>query len=268
MTQPTANTPKKKPAPKAPDAYRMPMFRMPSGLWARCLTGSSLLGLAVLVIVALSPVNPFEAKSVEEVPERLAKLIVKKPESPAPPVARAVEVVQPDEPQQIVEPAPEKKSEPKPEVRPKQKTRREKSKPVDPDAGRAGRERAKREVAESLVATTAAVEKSISSLNDALASSSTTTRPTARRSRRSRDVRGGRTGSQVASAGIADVATGYGVDGGGGIEGDLVAIESISAPEGGSSAGSGDGTSAAPGVYRSNASLMAVVRRYAPGIRF
>ena len=41
--------------------------------------------LAVLVIVFLSPVNPFEAETVEEVPERLAKLIVAKPKPPAPP---------------------------------------------------------------------------------------------------------------------------------------------------------------------------------------
>ena len=74
----------KKAATRSPNVYRMPMFRMPSGLWARCLAGSSMLGIAVLVIVFLSPVNPFEAESVDEVPERLAKLIVKKPPPPAP----------------------------------------------------------------------------------------------------------------------------------------------------------------------------------------
>lgn len=144
---------------------------------------------------------------------------------------------------------------------------------VETDKGKAGRERAQREVKEALVETTKELTAALDDLSASLATSTSETEKPAS-TRRRRTTRGGRSASQMSTVKTDEVQTGGGSLSGSALgTGDLLAVESLSLVEtGGSSPGGGGGE---PGgvdgggsALRSNASLLAVVRRYAAGIQY
>jgi TonB family protein len=252
-----------------PPKYRARVFDVPDPLFRKTLIGAGALGVLFLAIVLIAPVRTPKVASVEEIPERLAKLILEKPKpaDPGPEAAAAVEETRTETP-------PEVEPEPKAEVvapAPRPRPRREEPQ-VAPDAGTAGRERARAEITETLATTTTKVEKALEDLTAALeTSSSESDAPKPRR--RQRRVRSGRDASDLAPVEVAMRTTGEsaGVSGAAvGVE--LVALDPITAVEGasGGDGASGDlsGEGAAPGVYRSASSLAAIIRKYAAGIQF
>ena len=58
-----------------PEKYRQPSWGPLDGLFKRCLTGSTILGVLVLAVVFLAPHPPEADKTVDEIPERFAKVI-------------------------------------------------------------------------------------------------------------------------------------------------------------------------------------------------
>lgn len=254
-----------------PEQYRQPIFGRLDGLFRKCLIGSSVIGLAVLVAVVVAPVREKKVQSVEEMPERLARLIIEKPkprpvEPPKAPLAQA-ETVTIEEPEEAAPPpAPEVKPDP-PKRKPRPVTRPQEKKP-DPDAGKAGRERAKKEVTEKLAKTTEKVETALADLSAALSTSTDEPSKAPKRSRRSRRVRSGRSASDVSVA-VATRTSGASADvSGSTLEGSLVAIESVDAYDPATGQPASDGTGSGVGEHRSSSSLLAVVRKYAPGIQY
>jgi hypothetical protein len=144
--------------------------------------------------------------------------------------------------------------------------------------GEAGRQRAQQEVAQTLAGTAASVGSVLQDLSSSLAQGSTTGARRAGGGRRERGVRSGRGAGDLAAA--LDGAGGSGASGdlqGSGIAGSLVEMATVTDVRGGSG-GSGTGTGGPGGTsaeaggtsspYRSDASLLAVVRKYAPAIQY
>jgi TonB family protein len=241
-------------------------------LFRRCLTVSGLAGAMFLLIVLIAPVRPRAITSVEQLPERFARLIIEKPKPVAKPAPVApARIEQPAAPAPRVEAAPAPAATPTPSRR-----RRESAVPVDPDAGRAGRERAQQQVA-ALSRSTASLDQAIGGLTSSLDATPEAAPSGAGggRGRRGRTVRAGRSEGELGSV-RADVGGGGATDlGGSAVAGATVAVGSLSGSAGGGATGEaagggpgGHGTGSAPGVYRSNASLLAVIQKYAPGIQY
>ncbi|NOT33515.1 MAG: energy transducer TonB [Candidatus Eisenbacteria bacterium] len=141
------------------------------------------------------------------------------------------------------------------------------SRAVDEAAIRRGRERAA-EATKQLAGSRAALDQSIADLSSSLASANGVR--TASNHSRQRVVRGGRSGGDLGSIGSGQAGSGSAADLGGAVEGASVAVGSL-APAPSSGTGSPDGSPRSgmnPGVYRSNASLLAVIQRYAAGIQY
>ncbi|MBZ0269810.1 TonB family protein, partial [bacterium] len=133
---------------------------------------------------------------------------------------------------------------------------------VPVDRGTAGRQRAQEEVAK-LESVTASLD---GMLADVSASLTATNEPEKQRTTRRRRTRGGRSASEVAS--VAPVA-GTSGPGAKALSGALVQLGDPAASGlPGASATRGDGSTVAAGEVRSDAELMAVVRKYAPGLQF
>ena len=187
----------------------------------------------------------------------------------------------PAPPAAVAAPAPAA-AEPKPEP-PKPAAAPAKPAPAQPvtppaDRGTVGRARAK-EATKELAAATASIDGVLKGLDDALETSTDATATTTRRGPRRNAIRGGRAASAVGASSSLPVA-GVGGDGSSAIDGARIEIGAIGGVQGGSgdaSFGTSDGmTGGRSGVQsggarsdlRSDASLLAVVRKYAPGIRF
>ena len=80
-------------------AYRISLWGEPDPRWRRCLAIAGAIGIATLISVYLVPPQPVEITSVDQVSDRLARLIL---EETGPPVAPA----QPRAPEAIQESAP------------------------------------------------------------------------------------------------------------------------------------------------------------------
>jgi hypothetical protein len=236
----------------------------------RCFIGAGILGLLVLIVVFVAPALPPRLNTLDEMPDRLARLILEKPKAPGGEIAeRIAKMEAPPTPK-----ADEKKAEP---AKPKAEPRRRTSPPrVATDRGAQGREKAKTEVAQNLAQVTGSVDKVLESVSKALPAT-TDAAESESTPRRRRAVRSGRSGTQIASVGGSSTLASPDMSGSA-IESKGISIAAITdlAVEGG---GGGDGYSApggggTPGAdgsrndYRSNESLLAVVRRYAPGIQF
>jgi TonB family protein len=246
--------------------YRQLIFTPADELFRRCLFGSAVLGLLVIGVVIFTPIREHSITHVTQLPKRFARLILEKPVPVAP-----AETIQPAEQIEAAEEvAPE--AEPEPMEKPRPRTRQPET---DPNIGRIGRERAEQEISSELASTTAALQSSLEDLSASLQSSkSEATRPT--RKRRSRRVRSGRSESQV-SAVQTGLAGGGGTAnlGGSTVKGSRVAIGTLSSTALSSSGVTSDaaektsqGTGAAPGVYRSNSSILAVIQKYSAGIHY
>ena len=139
---------------------------------------------------------------------------------------------------------------------------------VDPDAGKEGRRRAQEATAQ-LASATRSLDNALGDLSSALKNSSDGT-PTPSRRRRARALGGGRDDGQL---GAVDAGTPAGGDADldhSRVTGSIVAVGKLApAPvEAADGGGSGIDHGSAPGVNRTNASLLAVIQRYAAGIQF
>jgi outer membrane biosynthesis protein TonB len=191
--------------------------------------------------------------------EELIEVTWLEPEAPKPPPVRA-------EPEAKAAPAPPKPAAPaKKTPEPAAKVTPQ-PKPAPPvDTGAAGRARAK-EATKQLNAAATSLDGMLSGLDATLASKEPAT--TARTPQR-RTTRSGRGSNQVAD--IAPLAASAGASAGPSvaIAGARIEIESLA--EGGAAATEArgaDGSPASAGEIRTDASLLAVVRKYAPGIQF
>ena len=253
------------------DRYRLPLFSGPDPLLGRGLKIAGGIGLVVLALGLFVPKGHLEDQ-VEQVPERMAKLILQEPAKPKPvppkveQVAKAVIDTPP--------PAPMPKPEPVTAPRHPDVAARRVAPVVPADRGTEGRERAK-EATQQLASATTSIDNVLSGLDQALdakGDASVTQRPSRRRGTRS-----GRAASDVATAGAlpAGKVTGSGSSALGGARIEIAALGGIERDGGGTPGGTGSGSSktgvaggSADGELRSDASLLAVVRKYAPGIRF
>jgi hypothetical protein len=234
--------------------YRLPMFRRLEPAMDRGLRVAGIVGVVVLAAVYLAPQRAPEMLTVDQVPERLAKLILEPPK----PVAQ---VKLPDPPRVVLEtpPAPKVVAKPEP-VAP----RRETTPKLAEDRGQVGRERAQQEVAK-LQEVTSSLDKVLADVTASLASTDDgSTQPRAEPRRRTRS---GRSSVESGSAPAMPQVTAAGA--GAAISGARIEIASLAeaglpAPE----ATRADGSRAGSGEIRSDASLLAVVRKYAPGIQF
>jgi TonB family protein len=243
-----------------PDPYRKHFWVDFDHVLRRTSTVAAGIGITVLLVVLVAPYRARTITEVEQVPERFAKLILKEPAPPAAPPQAETRMK-----------APEMTEKPKVEAPPPPKpARREKPAPVPADVGKVGREKAKQDVTKSLAGASTAADKAIKNLSRSLGHSDTKTR-TRPRSRRGK-VSGGRTAGPLGTVTHADAGSGADVDvAGSGVAASTLEIQELTPVADG---GSGDGSEAGESgggtsnPYRSTASLMAVVRRYAPGIQF
>lgn len=246
------------------DAYYQPLFGGSDELFNRCLKGSSILGLLLVIAIFIAPAQRQVITEVTQLPKRMARLLLEETK-PAP----AAEFVRPEAAE------PEEEAAPEPRETPVPRARQAEVQQLPPDAGRLGRQRAE-EVRAELAATTSSLQSTIDDLSASLQSSKRESSLPVR-SRRSRSVRSGRGTTDIPSlkaglgGGSADLT-------GSAVKGSRVAIGTLAAglPGGGgyggagssASGGSASGSGAAPGVYRSNASLLAVIQKYAAGIHY
>src|SRR5262245_48155803 len=85
-------------------AYRISVWGEPDPRWRRCTAFAAVLGAITVIAVWVVPLRTVEITSIDQVPERLAKLIL---EEPAPPKA-APQAAKPKADVQVEAPAPPK----------------------------------------------------------------------------------------------------------------------------------------------------------------
>jgi TonB family protein len=143
-------------------------------------------------------------------------------------------------------------------------------KPVDRVAAQAGRERARTATAE-LTRATASLDKALGDLTSSLGAPKSGDYRASRRAR-TRNVGTGRSDGQLGAVGNGIAGSGASVDlGGSAVEGSMVAIGSLApaqVAQDRAGAEGGIGAGSRPGVYRTNASLLAVIQKYAAGIQY
>lgn len=217
--------------------------------------------LFVLVFV-LKPLRNLEVVRVVLPPTRTVILKEVVPEPPAPAEAEKPDLKQLNVQKVNDPPVTETVAPPPPRIEP--------TRPIDPVAERSGRARA-REATSALNQATASLDKALGDLASALGSSSTGSYQPTRRVR-DRNVRSGRSDGQLGAVGNGSAGSGAAADlAGSKVEGSLVSIGSLApAPASQDRGGANEGTSSGPrpGTGRSNASLLAVIQRYAAGIQY
>jgi len=241
------------------NAYRLPLWGEPDPRWRRCLQIAAALGIVTLGIVFLTPRRAVEITDVDEVPERFAKLILEEPASPAAPAL-------PKAPEIVMEKPPAPVAAPKPIAKiPETVGQRRQTRPAVPEKrGEVGREKAK-EATKQLASVSSSLDDVLADVSKSLASTDDGTPKKSRSSRRR--PRSGRAASQLATM-SGPLPTADASAESSRLEGTGIAIEAIeSIADGG---GPGGGGESAPGrsEARSDQQLLAVVRKYAPGIQF
>jgi TonB family protein len=256
--------------------YRQSAFEL-DPLLKRCLSIAGAAGLVFLIAVFLAPRRPVVITSVDQVPERFAKLILEEKPKPPPVAVKAQpkEVAQAEaKPEEAPEPK-EEKAPPKPE-RPRARSQ---APQVAQSTGQVGRARAETEVTKQLEDVTSSLSSVIADLSTTLSAGGGAADVPASRKPRKGAVRSGRSGAEVGAVN-ADPAAGGAVSAGSSqVSGTLLDIGAITRT--GSSGGSADGGSGgraggrrggtgsvAGSELRTDASLLAVVRKYSAGIRF
>lgn len=260
--------------------YHQPIWGRTDPALRHALAGASAAGLVLLVAILLAPAVPPRPVTLEQVPERIARLILEKPRPAAPARAESARLPEPRqaaEPTVVeaVKPAPAPKPEAAPRTAPQ---RRAEPAPVAADRGVRGREQAKAEVAANLQQVGGSLDKALGDLAQALPKAGSAPGPAGGRGPggRSRQVRAASAGDDVGGVegrvqlGTVDLGT-SGLAGGGVSIAALGDVRTGDAAAGGSDR---DGDPIAGGAVgggspaRSNAALLAVVRRYAAGIQF
>jgi outer membrane biosynthesis protein TonB len=229
-----------------------------------CFIGSGILGIAFLITILVAPSPPDTQTTIEEMPERFARLILQQVKPVAPPID-IPELAKMDLP----DVKPKAKDEPKPKAKPKQRRRTEKPK-SDPKKGTEGRAKAKAEVTENLAQVTGSLDKALNNLSKSLSAPDKSSSTKAKSRRRGRKVRSGRNSEQLAAVGggidlnSADmVSSAIATDGIQIASITDLAVQDDNGSDAPKSAGASSGSQA-----RSNESLLNAVRRYAPGIQF
>lgn len=245
-----------------PLIHRGTRFGRNAELVARALLIASALYVVVLLLCwAFLPLQRTLTRTVE-LPDRQVTIVQPEPEllpappalTPAPAQQVAVrEVADPVLPQGLI-------TEPLPAPL------RERTPALDPDAGREGRRRAEQATAE-LASATSALDHALGDLSSALRSSSDGT-PEPSRRRRARPLGGGRGEGELAGIDAGTPAGSSADLEHSGVQGSIVAIGKLAPAPVESSGGDSDHAASAPGVHRTNASLLAVIQRYAAGIQF
>lgn len=257
-----------------------PRYHQPVVGWDRmdpvlkkCLTVSSAIGLVMVLVILIAPALPEKPKTLDDVSDRIARLIIEKPKPI--PAAKAPERVATAEAPKGVEDKPIEP--PKPKAPPRVSPTAPK---VAQDRGVQGRQKAQQEVTKNVAQVTGSLDKVMENISKALPASNqqvASASSSNARARRARGVTGGRSSAQLGSVGgVSNIAS---ADvSGSAIDNQGISIAAITdlAVEGGTGTGEGgggspDGTAGAKGSassYRSNESLLSVVRRYAPGIQF
>jgi TonB family protein len=198
-------------------------------------------------------------------------LIVEKPK-PIPAAKTPERVAQAEPPKGVEEEKPEEP--PPPKAPPRQSPKEPK---VAQDRGVQGRQKAQQEVTKNVEQVTGSLDKVMADISKALPASNQQVASSGNaRARRARGVRGGRTSEQLSSVG--GVSSFSSADGGSSIASEGISIASITdlagdgaGTGGGAGGGAPNGSTSSTGnasSYRSNESLLSVVRRYAPGIQF
>ena len=218
------------------------------------------------VFIAVLVLRPFRDAAVVRVilpPPRTVNLKKLVPEPPKP-----AEALQPEREQlsvnkvaDAVTKAPEQAITP-PKVPP--------PKPVDKVAAQAGRARAQAATA-ALTRATSSLDKALGDLTSSLGAPNSGEYRASRRVR-ARNVGSGRSDGQLGAVGNGLAGSGSAADlGGSAVEGTMVSIGSLApaaVAQDQSGAEGGAGTGSKPGVYRSNAQLLAVIQKYAAGIQY
>ncbi|MBM4116891.1 hypothetical protein FJ251_03985, partial [bacterium] len=266
-------------------AYRLPWHVVWIGeldaRTRRSFGAAGALGLLMLVALISAPAPQRETPTLEAIPERLARLILEeKPPAPTPAPQAPVALPAPAAPRAAprVTEAPKPAAAPAPLASapaPRRSERAAQAPRVAPNQGVAGR-RAAEAATQSLAATSRTLDATLDKLAAALpAAESGNAAPAAAARGRLRRGRGqealGDAGSGVAAAAPASggavlLAAGLSVDIGEWSAG--AAGTASGAAGGGATAPRDTGTAAGGGEVRSNASLLAVLQRYAPGIRY
>ena len=104
--------------------YAQPLVGQLDGALRNCLIGSAALGLLALLVVFLAPAPPLREASLDEMPERYAKLILEQPAPVAAPPAKVETVATMEMPEAPPAAAPAVETRPKPAARPQPKQRR------------------------------------------------------------------------------------------------------------------------------------------------
>lgn len=270
-------------------AYRISVWGEPDPRWRRCTAFAAVLGVLTIVAVWVVPRRTVEITNIDQVPERLAKLILEEPAPPkaapqaAPKPKADVRIEAPPAPKPVEAPEPAAKPKPTPVEEVAQTTRRATAPvKVAQDHGQAGREQARRQVREQLASVETQVSAVLADVTSSLAATSKSSgAPAQSESARRRRTRAGREASQLASAAPAMPSSGP-AGSSSRIEGTSIAIESIGfgavggetgggavgGRPGGTGSGAGAGAAVERSQVRSDAQLLAVVRKYAPGIQF
>ncbi len=258
--------------------YQQPVFGWGEmdPLLKKCLTGSSIVGLLALVVILLAPALPEKPKTLDDVSERIARLIIEKPK-PIPATKTPERVATAEPPKSVAE-----ENKPIEAPKPKAAPRRQPDQPkVAQDRGVQGRAKAQQEVTKNVEQVTGSLDKVMENISKALPTSNqqVATSSNNARARRARGVRSGRSTEQLGSvSGVSSISaadvTGSSIDS----EGiSIAAITDLVGDNGGGGTGTSDGSGTPEGSaggtgnatsYRSNESLLNVVRRYAPGIQF
>ncbi len=249
-----------------PLVWRRSRFGTNADRVARALLVASALYLVLLLVGALVAPLRRPATRVVELPDREVALLIEEPEIAAPVVPEAVEppmeqvavrqVADPPLPEGIVN---EPRTLPVP--------LREREPALDPDAGREGRRRAE-EATARLAGATAALDGALQGLSGSLRDAGEGT-PEPSRRRRARRAGGGRDDAALAGYGAGAPVTGAADLERSGVAGSIVAIGALAPVADASGGGDAEARArSAPSPYRSNASLMAVIQRYAAGIQF
>lgn len=258
--------------------YRQPLWGTIDRVSRNSLLVAAAFGVVVLIAVFVAPPPPAVNLSIEAMPERFARLILEKP-TPKPVVKKPAPVAVAEAPPQVAQVAPRPEAAP-PAVKPAppRPTRRKAPVETAPDKGQQGRAKAQTEVASNLSAVSGSLDKVLGELSQALPAAGTSdqsAKPAKRRQRRG--VREGRAATQLEAVDIVTDLSAADVQGSSlqsvGIS--IAAITDIESGGGGESGSGGGGTSASGSSaggggeeIRSNQTLLAVVRKYAPGIQF
>ena len=229
---------------------------------------SALFCALFVTLFFVKPLRDLEVVRVVLPPTRTVILKEIVPEPPAP-----AEALKPEREQvsvQKVADAPVVKA-PEPDVVPPTVPLKiQPAKPVDKVALQVGRERARAATAE-LTKATATLDRALGDLASSLGAAPSGNYRASRRAR-TRNVGSGRTDGQLGAVGNGVAGSGASVDvGGSAVQGTMVAIGSLAAATTTTEragAEGGIGTGSKPGVYRTNASLLAVIQKYAAGIQY